>query len=603
MKVRLRDSIPVRLGFGVLIVTLAAFALMLLIAAKQEENQYTKRHLSEARNIALVTAAELGDLMMAGGGTAAWNTVSTKAVQRGQLVGALRILVLNKDGLVKAGSESASIGTRIDTTNDAECPACDSAQAGDFPTSAILPTPDGSRSLRVVSPIPADQACKACHAQDEEIRGYITIDFDLSSLENSAQERRRSILMLGLISGIVMLALIALLFKRLVMRPVNALIGSVQRLASGNLGERTEVLGRNELGLLACDFNRMAERIEEQVTKIEAANTESALLYTLVTEASKNLETTEFAMSLSHVIFEKLHPAHTAFFLETADSSWICAAAAKQHEEIMARGEGTLEVALVSNTAQVQQLLGGVPPGLVSDALRTKELQFKRQREELTLALPVVAEARLVGLLVCVGVTAGIRVGEEMLNNLGAHLMLATVNSRNYTGAITDGLTQLKNKRYGLARLNEAVFAAGRYKSALALAMCDIDNFKRINDIYGHPAGDAVLREVSRRIADCVRRPDIAVRYGGEEFMLILVESDIDSLAMIGERIRQAVAMKPIDLGAAGGALEVTVSVGITDFRDDTDNYELLINRADRMLYRAKQSGRNRVEVDLCNRS
>lgn len=83
--------------------------------------------------------------------------------------------------------------------------------------------------------------------------------------------------------------------------------------------------------------------------------------------------------------------------------------------------------------------------------------------------------------------------------------LLAAINSRNYTGAITDGLTRLKNERYGLIRIEEAVYAVKRYKSGLGLLMCDIDHFKRVNDTYGHPAGDAVLREVSRRIAACVR--------------------------------------------------------------------------------------------------
>ena len=187
---------------------------------------------------------------------------------------------------------------------------------------------------------------------------------------------------------------------------------------------------------------------------------------------------------------------------------------------------------------------------------------------------------------------------EDLLNNLGAHLTLAAVNSRNYTGAVTDGLTRLKNKRYGLVRLEEAIFAARRYKSGLALAMCDIDHFKRVNDTYGHHAGDTALREVSRRIAGCVRKADIAVRFGGEEFMLILPQADVNSLAMIGEKIRQAVATSPVGLGAGGRSTPITVSVGITAFRADADSGESLITRADRMLYRAKENGRNRVEFD-----
>ena len=402
LNVRLWDSIPVRLGLGVLIITLAAFALTLLIVARQEERNFTEQHLGEARKIALVTAADLADQMMAGGGPAVWTAISAKIVQRGQMTGALHILVLNKDGVVRAGTESAAIGTRIETKANPECPACDSARAEDFPASAILTTSEGFRRLRVVNPIPATQACKGCHTQDEEVRGYLTIDFDLSHLHNSAKERRRSILLVGLISGIAMLVLTALLFRRLVMRPVHALIRSAQRLASGDLGERTEVLGRNELTLLARDFNHMAERIEEQVARIETAHTESALLYTLVVEASKNLEMGEFATGVSRVILDKLHSRHTAFFLEVVDSGWICATAGKQQEEALARGDDALETALLSSTPQVQQLLDGVPLPFVMDVYRTQKLQFTREGGELTFALPAIAETRLVGLLVCV---------------------------------------------------------------------------------------------------------------------------------------------------------------------------------------------------------
>src|ERR1035437_1212590 len=104
LNVRPWDSIPVRLGLGVLIITLAAFVLTLLIVAAQEERDFTAVDLSEAHKIAAVTAADLGDQMMAGGAPAVWRAVSAKTVQRGQMTGALRILVLNKDGVVKAGS-------------------------------------------------------------------------------------------------------------------------------------------------------------------------------------------------------------------------------------------------------------------------------------------------------------------------------------------------------------------------------------------------------------------------------------------------------------------------------------------------------------------
>ena len=110
--------------------------------------------------------------------------------------------------------------------------------------------------------------------------------------------------------------------------------------------------------------------------------------------------------------------------------------------------------------------------------------------------------------------------------------------------------------------------------------------------------GDAVLREVSRRMAACVRKADIAVRYGGEEFMLVLPQTGADALARVGEKIRVAIAAEAVDAGTGIPPIPVTLSVGIAAYRGANDSGDALIARADAALYRAKQGGRNRVEID-----
>jgi diguanylate cyclase (GGDEF)-like protein len=425
------------------------------------------------------------------------------------------------------------------------------------------------------------------------------VDFDMRPVQRSTQERRDAMLAMGLVAGFLVMALCALLFRQLVMRSINAISRSAIRLASGDLTARAKVVGRNELSLLARDFNHMAERIEEQVAHIEAARIESELLYTLVVEASKNMESNEVASGVTRVLLDRLRPRQLAFFLEASDSGWTCSAAGTGREEVIARAESTLEEALASGTEQVRPLLAGMPAQMVGDACRMRKLQLTRGAGGLTFALPAVADARLVGLLVCIGIPARIQLTEDLLENLGVHLTLAAINSRNYTGAITDGLTRLKNKRYGLIRLEEAVYTAKRYKSHLGLLMCDIDHFKRVNDRFGHPAGDAVLKEIARRITAHVRRSDITVRYGGEEFMLILPETNANLLAAIGEKIRQLVSATPVELGAAGASITLTICVGIAVFHGDSDSGDSLIARADAALYRAKEGGRNRVELDL----
>jgi len=173
-------------------------------------------------------------------------------------------------------------------------------------------------------------------------------------------------------------------------------------------------------------------------------------------------------------------------------------------------------------------------------------------------------------------------------------------NSRNYTGAVTDPLTRCRNRRYGLARLDEAAYASRRHEIELAVAMLDIDHFKRINDSHGHPAGDQVLRETARRLMDTIRKADVPIRYGGEEFLVILPQTREEDLAAVGERLRAAVGAAPVRVVLPGNVvleIAVSVSVGLASYRGEGDEADALIARADQALYRAKAGGRNRVEV------
>ncbi len=597
-KVRFRDRVPVRLVAGVVLIAAGALAFALSIVTAQEERQFAERRVTEARKIAAVIAADLAKHMLSGGGASVWSTVSAEAVEYVQTTGTSSIMVLNRNGLVKAASDHAAQGTRLETGGNPGCPKCDSTAAEDFPAAGMFSTPDGVRILRIINRIPASPACGNCHEASGTWRGLIAVDFDLTVLERGEAEQRWSVLMIGLAAGILLTALISLLFRQLVMRSITSLIRTAQRLADGDLAARTEVHGRNELSLLARHFNRMAGHIGDQVNRIEAAQMESSLLYTLVVESSRSLETTDMAAGVFRVILEKLRPEHVAFFLETADGRWICATPADEPEGALTAGNGELEAALASNAAQIGNLLDGIPAELVSDACRTRTLQIVRSGRTLSFALPLVSHAKLIGLLACIADSSKARVHEELLARLGAHLALAAANSRNYSGAITDSLTGLRNKRYGLVRLEEAVYAAKRYRTGLALAMCDIDLFKRVNDTRGHPAGDAVLKEVSRRFAAILRRSDVAVRYGGEEFMVIIPQATAEAMATIGEKIRQAIAAAPVEMGVGRGPIAVTLSVGVAAFHAETDTAESLIARADAALYRAKAGGRNRVEVD-----
>jgi two-component system, cell cycle response regulator len=160
--------------------------------------------------------------------------------------------------------------------------------------------------------------------------------------------------------------------------------------------------------------------------------------------------------------------------------------------------------------------------------------------------------------------------------------------------AMHDRLTGLPNRAMALDYLMRELERAKRGRQPLAAAMADIDHFKRINDTYGHPAGDAVLQEAATRMS-AVRRPyDLIARYGGEEFLLLLPGCDLVSGVTVAERVHHAVAARPISINTL--SLRLTVSVGVSCTSDVGDDPAVLIEAADKALYRAKSLGRDRVE-------
>ncbi|HVR62629.1 MAG TPA: GGDEF domain-containing protein [Polyangia bacterium] len=156
-----------------------------------------------------------------------------------------------------------------------------------------------------------------------------------------------------------------------------------------------------------------------------------------------------------------------------------------------------------------------------------------------------------------------------------------------------DGLTQIFNKRYFLENLEREIARSQRYRRALSLVMFDIDHFKKINDSYGHLAGDYVLKLLASTVKSKIRREDLFARYGGEEFAIVLPEIDGENARAFAEKIRQIVEKQ--DFRFENARIRVTISMGVSSIDDEIADAAALIKRADERLYEAKTAGRNRV--------
>jgi diguanylate cyclase (GGDEF)-like protein len=164
-----------------------------------------------------------------------------------------------------------------------------------------------------------------------------------------------------------------------------------------------------------------------------------------------------------------------------------------------------------------------------------------------------------------------------------------------YRSANLDGLTGVLNRRSFMNRLQEELAAARRHKTEYSLALLDVDHFKSVNDRYGHPAGDAVLVELARRLKEALRQEDLVGRYGGEEFVVLLRQTPFANAQATTERIRKMVEATPFTL-PDGTQLPVTTSIGLSRLLCEKE-MDATLESADQALYQAKRNGRNRIWV------
>lgn len=220
---------------------------------------------------------------------------------------------------------------------------------------------------------------------------------------------------------------------------------------------------------------------------------------------------------------------------------------------------------------------------------------------ETTLAVPITIRGSLVGIILLGHREAGDRFPAEeldLLNLLAHHLATTVENARLFESATFEGLTGLLRRDSILERLKNEVRRADRYHRSLSIGLIDLDHFKRVNDTFGHLAGDAFLKHVAKTISLCLRSSDQIGRYGGDEFLFVLAETDAENALNVAEKIRQRVERLRIHT-EGGTAFGVTISVGLSSLEHvppgTTPTVDDFLEMADRNLYAAKQGGRNKV--------
>ncbi len=232
----------------------------------------------------------------------------------------------------------------------------------------------------------------------------------------------------------------------------------------------------------------------------------------------------------------------------------------------------------------------------ITAPIYTKEIQLRGL--ESLVVLPLLSGDEAIGTFMLAARGKG-QFGKdvrEMLGIIANQVAVALQNGMMYAQmekmATTDGLTGLTNHRTFQDKLGELLDRADRHGRPAAILLCDVDHFKKVNDTYGHPVGDEVLRQVARVLRDSVRKVDIPARYGGEEFAVVLEATSLEGAMNLADRIRTDVGALILD--SDKGKFQVTMSVGVASFPGDARDRATLIERADNALYCAKETGRNR---------
>ena len=187
--------------------------------------------------------------------------------------------------------------------------------------------------------------------------------------------------------------------------------------------------------------------------------------------------------------------------------------------------------------------------------------------------------------------------GEELKNSLQAEEQAKKKIEVLYKEverlSLIDPLTELSNRRSFFTNAHCALQLAIRHQKQLSCAMLDIDFFKKVNDTYGHDIGDKVLVAVAKACKKEMRETDFLARFGGEEFCFLFPETDLDGAALIAERIRHSISK--LKFAAENNSFSVTASIGVSNFLDLNDTMENMLKRSDDCLYKAKETGRNRI--------
>jgi len=381
--------------------------------------------------------------------------------------------------------------------------------------------------------------------------------------------------------------------------PIVKLKDLTERISDGDFSTKIDIKTNDEIEDLANNFNEMKDKLRnsyaEMENKIQERTKELLLLYSFTSAISRSLRVHETLKSAGDELVTVLElEGYASVFYK--DGIWDIDNAV--YGFII--NEKSLKVVWdeIVKRGIVLHLLSHHVPYISQEKIVISNLNNKIKSFAL---FPILYQGNLVGVMILFsssenffqsGIVSSI---ETCMIQLG--VAIANAERYEYTENLSfkDPLTKLFNRRYFETKLEQEFAKCERYNREVSLCMIDIDFFKKINDTYGHQAGDEILKQLAQIILKTIRKCDIAGRYGGEEFIVLMPETPPKNAYIALERLRKTVEEHAFVIDVPPGYLHITVSIGLAGYVQSMTKKEELIELADKALYTAKNSGRNKV--------
>jgi diguanylate cyclase (GGDEF)-like protein len=452
---------------------------------------------------------------------------------------------------------------------------------------------DGTFEAEIGEPVMAE-------AVDLSDRLSIVASTPLAPNDSLARRVLTSLVVLVVLAMLGITAL-AYLLARLITQPLEELARGANQVSEGYFDyEFPARSSKDEVGQLANAFGDMTRRLRQTINQLSSSRDQ---LQRAVMRTGQTLRATH---DMNQMIESILSTAADAV---EADAAILWRFTPTRDQLYPAIGQG-VNVDQMPRLKVGEGMVGHVgeratplvmPPEPPSDG----GLRYARQEPAFPMAaaVPLYTQDRIIGVLAAYRRDAGRRFTREDLDTMtflveqgGVAIENVLLHEEAQRLSITDGLTGTWNRRYLYMQFKQVLATAQRFDRPFSVLMLDLDNFKDINDSYGHQRGDAILVEFSHRVSTMLREVDTFARYGGEEFVCLLSETDEDGAITTAEKIRDSVKSEPFG-GMDEHLLNVTVSIGVAAYPQHGESAQELIESADRAMYRAKQSGRDRVST------